>query len=761
MSRRSILIVLCISVQAMALSAGDLPMGSAPPPLDVPHMPSRLHAFVWRNWESVNLDRMAEVLGATVEQVAELGASMGLPPHQPVSDDQLARNYIAIIRRNWHLLNYEQLLTLLGWDADRLAHTLKEDDFLWIKLGLLKPACPPLRYAPPDEAAVARAAEIKALVQARFKDEIHQPGEPRFAFARTLSEPLPPASVHVVVPSDGEQPIRFLYAYCALFGDPLMDDAVDPYPEGLLQRLQQVGVNGVWLHVCYRQLAPSTEFPEFGEGWQTRLANLRKLVERGKRYGVKIYLYTNEPRAMPASFYEHRPEMKGVSENDYYAMCTSDPRVRRWLTEAVRHVFREVPGLGGAFTITCSENLTNCWSRGSIKECPRCSKRSAAEVIAEVNQAIAEGVRTGDPNAKTIVWDWAWRDAWSADIIARLPKDVYLMSVSEWDLPITRGGVSTKVGEYSLSAVGPGPRAQRHWELARQAGLKTMAKIQANCTWEISALPYLPVMNLVAEHCAGLAACNVDGMMLSWSLGGYPSPNLELVQAFNRRPVPSVPDALRELATRRYGPAAAPHAVTAWSMFSESFREFPYHGTVVYAGPMQVAPANLLHVKPTGYHSTMVGFPYDDLDNWRAVYPAAVYVGQFRKIADGWKEGLAAFKQVCESAQGDLELQNASQDWVLARAAWCHFASTANQADFIMARNALTEATPAAESQALRARMRELARKEMAIAREMFTLTRMDSRIGYEASNHYYYMPLDMVEKVINCDYVLKQLGDR
>ena len=37
------------------------------------------------------------------------------------------------------------------------------------------------------------------------------------------------------------------------------------------------------------------------------------------------------------------------------------------------------------------------------------------------------------------------------------------MSVSEWDMPIRRGGVDSVVGEYALSAIGPGPRATRHW----------------------------------------------------------------------------------------------------------------------------------------------------------------------------------------------------------------------------------------------------------------------------------------------------------
>ena len=95
-----------------------------------------------------------------------------------------------------------------------------------------------------------------------------------------------------------------------------------------------------------------------------------------------------------------------------------------------------------------------------------------------------------------------------------------------------------KIGEYSLSAVGPGPRATRHWELARQAGLKTAAKVQVNNSWELASLPYLPVMDLVAEHCHNLASLGVDGMMLSWSLGGYPSPNLDIAARFAVQPTP-------------------------------------------------------------------------------------------------------------------------------------------------------------------------------------------------------------------------------
>src|SRR5436309_415024 len=90
------------------------------------------------------------------------------------------------------------------------------------------------------------------------------------------------------------------------------------------------------------------------------------------------------------------------------------------------------------------------------------------------------------------------------ELILKLPRDTRLLSVSEWSIPIERGGVATEVGEYSMSVVGPGPRAAANWRRAKDAGVQSMAKTQFNNTWEISAVPYIPVANLVARHCAGL-----------------------------------------------------------------------------------------------------------------------------------------------------------------------------------------------------------------------------------------------------------------
>lgn len=737
MRYRAIILSMLAVIGTARVHAGeaDLPMGSAPAPLEVPHFPSRLHALVWRNWQLVPPGKLAQVVGATEEQITRLADSMGLPPAGNLPPDLGRRAYITIIRRNWHLLPYDQLLKLVDMTPEQLSFALREDDFLFVKLGNLKPKCLPIHYEEPDQAARERAAEIKALVEGRFGAILKRGGEPRFAFVDRLSSV--PADRRQTQRRQDEGP-RYLSSYFGTFGDPLADGAADSFPDGLLARLADSGVNGVWLHVVLRQLAPGgPDFPEFGQGWERRLANLRKLVERGKKFGIDVYLYTNEPRAMPVEFFARRPELAGVREGDYQTLCTSVPAVRRWVKDALAHVFREVPGLGGAFTISYSENLTNCASHGQKAGCPRCEKRSVAEILAEVNATVEAGVHQGDPAAKVIVWDWAWPDP---EPIKLLPTNVWFMSVSEWSLPITRGGIETTVGEYSLSAVGPGPRAVKHWAVARSRGLKTMAKVQLNNSWELSAVPFLPVTDLVARHCAGLAKQGIDGMMMSWSLGGFPSPNLLVAQRFARNPAADRESVLNDVAGSWYGAGQVKKVRAAWSAFSTAFSEYPYNGAVLYDAPQQCGPANLLYARPTGYRATMVGLPYDDVASWRGPYPPEVLAGQFAKVAEGWSKGV----QLWDTIEGEP----AARDRAHIRAAGLHFQSVANQVRFVLARDGNR-----------RDEMAGLLDAEAKLAAELLPLTLEDSRIGFESSNQYYYMPLDLVEKVINCDYIKTHLN--
>jgi hypothetical protein len=798
-------------------------------PVPEPHFPSRLYQFVWRNWDLANLDRMASVVDARPADLARLAKEMGLPPKRPLSSDYLRRIYITVIRQNWHLLPEEQLIALLGWDAAHFAFTLKEDDFLDHKLGLVKPACEPLRYRAPTAPERARASAMRANLARWIPGGVNSLGQSRFAFVGEISalEPGPgwrvqvpagnaalaaaaqrfrqggsdarvvevaldpsdtlgPGGFRIAPARDGARIVaaagrgaihalyhlrnlrqwpaeetvfaevwspRFLYSYFALYGDPLMQGDSAGLPDGYLDRAAAHGVNGVWIQGVLNTLAPSRAFPEFGPGWQTRLRNLRTLVDRAARYGLRVYLYLNEPRAMPAPFFATRPGVRGTPYQNTFAMCTSAPEVRDWLRESLGHVFAEVPDLGGIFTITMSENHTNCFSHGGAwgdrdpvaAACPRCSQRSGAEVIAELLGAMRDGVRAHSAAAEVMAYDWGWGAPLAQSLIPKLPQDTSVISISEWSQPVERGGVRTTVGEYSMSVVGPGPRAIANWKLAREHGLQAVAKTQFNNTWEMSAVPYIPVLPLVLDHCEHLTQAGVNGVMASWTCGGYPSPNLRAAAAYASTPRPPRAEILRAEAERLYGPDLAGEAIRAWEIFSDAFHSFPY-GVAIYVLPLQHGPANPLRLRPTKLAPGMILFPYDALQSWKGAYPPATVQSLLAELARRWSEGVAVLERIAGGAGKAAALELA-----IARTCHAHFESTANQVEFYVLRDQSATAP-------VRRRMLEIASRELELARRQYLVARDESRIAYEASNHYYYTPADLLEKMLNCQQVIEEL---
>ncbi|RYD34430.1 MAG: hypothetical protein EOP86_10995 [Verrucomicrobiaceae bacterium] len=705
-----------------------LPEGSAPEPVKFPHFPDRLHAFVWRNWALLPVERMALTVGAAPEDILALGKSMGLPDSAP-SKDALRRGALTIIRRNWHLLPYDQLLTLLGWTAEELAFTLREDDFFYIKLGSLKPRCPALKWSPPDDAAGRQAAWIREKVREHFPNTGELAGrDPLFAFAdRLAAMPEGDAGAGKASPAKENEPLRMCYSCFGLYGDPLLTPELDPYPEGLLLRLRQTGVNAVWMPALLSKLSPFPWDPSVSKDFEKRRESLRHMVARARRHGISIILYLNEPRMMPLSFFKERGHLKGVQSGDHAALCTSTPEVRDYLREAMAGLCAAVPDLGGFFTISASENPTHCWSHGAGASCPRCKSRTAAEVIGTLHQDLAAGITKAGGKQRLIAWDWGWGDAWAEQAIAGLPARAELMSVSEWSLPITRGGIASEVGEYCLSATGPGPRALRHWKAAQARGLRVIAKIQAALSWEFSAAPWLPVVHQAARHARNLREAGVNDLMLGWTLGGSPSPNFEALESGPEAPA------------RRRAEDQAPVLLTFWEKCSQAVQEFPFHISVVYQAPLQFGPSNLLWDAPTNYKAAMVGLAYDDLDSWRAIYPPEVFIGQLEKTAAGFQAAVTE----CRAAFPGGVPEPVRQELDFAETAALHWQSTANQSRFILARNGGAKSTESAQALILQA--------EITAAKRLHALQSTDARIGFEASNQYYYIPTDLVEKVLCC----------
>ena len=178
-------------------------------------------------------------------------------------------------------------------------------------------------------------------------------------------------------------------------------------------------------------------------------------------------------------------------------------------------------------------------------------------------------------------------------------------------------------------------------------------------------------------------------------------------------------------------------AYAAQKRMSEAFGEFPFHISVAYHAPQNFGPMAPFYAEKTGWNATMVGFPYDDLDGWRGIYPPEVLEAQFGKLVQGWREGGG----LLESSMGSsADFDDMAR---VAEAALCHFESAYNHIRFVRARNADDAAG-----------MRAAIASEKGAVRRLLSLRAQDSRLGYEASNHYFYTVNDLIEKCLQLDWL-------
>lgn len=700
------------------------------PPIDeskymlLPHFPTRLHAAVFRLWETVKAEQIAYGLDLPLKTINKVAGAMGLPAQKNM-DAWEKRGYLTTIRNVWHILPYDALLKVLNMTEGELATVFKDDDFFGYKLGDFKPRCEKIVEEPLSDAQIKQLEHIKSVMVREFSDMFS--GKPPFEFFDNDENEVK------IIESDG---IRMVFSYCGLYAKALDEDISLSYPEELLKRYAKMGINAIWLHVVLNQVTPFPFDEEYSKGYEKRQKRLRELVGLADKYGIKVYLYLNEPRCMPLEFFEDHPELLGHKTEFYGALCTSNRSVIDYLDSAVTALCEAVPGLGGFFLITASENLTNCKYRPD-SNCEKCKDRPTKDIISEIICTISNAAKRVDDKIRTIVWDWAWDPIMTKEereeCIASLPEDVIIQSTSEYQLKFEVGGICSEVDDYTMSKPGPGERAKEVWKKARMLGHEVCAKVQVNNTWECSTVAFLPVFDLIREHMINLKNEGVKHLMMSWTLGGYPSINFKVATECFKNPSEEEYD---KLLIEEYGKDAE-IVKRASKKFSEAFREFPFELYTAYLGPQNAGPSNLLYLKPSGFMPTMTCYAYDVLDEWRTIYPREVFREQFKKLSDKWREGLAEL-----DAMEDNEFKQA------AYTGYALFYSSYLQVDFLMNRDSGNGSE-----------MSEIAQKERKVAYDTYQLMLKNATIGYEAANHYYFNKGMLAEKVINCDYIIETLS--
>lgn len=317
-------------------------------------------------------------------------------------------------------------------------------------------------------------------------------------------------------------------------------------------------------------------------------------------------------------------------------------------------------------------------------------------------------------------------------LVKVLPDKICAMSNSEEWLSIQVGEVEYPLVDYTVSqsARAPGEYTRKFFAACDRTGLKKFAKIQLNTSWECCAAPFFPVFESNRRHIDNLLACGVDGLVLGWTLGGYPSPNMEYFATRYRSDGPSY----EEWISATYGEDAT-QIKRATKLLSDSFSKFPFTVNLLYNSPVNIGTANPFYNTKTGMQATMTGYPYDDIDDW--IYPFRLQdvIARFEEMCAGMDEALAE----TERTKGSRAVEWKECAEVLR----CNMKSTLNQMKYI--------SIPTPEVR------RQLIEAERELTERTLKLLLGNCALGFEASNHYYWDINLILEKLICLDAHLNE----
>ncbi|MDD2404006.1 MAG: hypothetical protein PHV75_08075 [Victivallaceae bacterium] len=540
------------------------------------------------------------------------------------------------------------------------------------------------------------------------------------------------------------------------------------YTDAELAKIADSGFNAVWIHGLLHSIVKTDDFPELGEYAAEHQQRLNELTERAAKYGIKVFIYMQPPRALLTThpIFKNHPEIAGQIESlqgcegdmvNVQALCTSHESVKKYLKNAAAKLAEKVPDLGGIIMITASEYPAHCWSRrGRMMDanghyqinpiaCPRCKDRKPGEVVNEVIQLMRDGIRSVNQDWKIIAWNWSWamyEDAPCENIIRNLPSDVILMADFE------RGGKRTILGkerimdEYSLGYAGPSKQFRDSSEIARLYNRQMMAKLQIGTTHELATVPNLPIIGNIYRKAVNVRKMGLAGFMGTWNFGNMITANTAALNHFLEENI-SDDQALelRKFAETYFPGCHAGNIAEAWDKFAEAMDFYPFSIPYLYVGPTNYAcilpmePAPLTG-KSSG-RSWLMDERGDDISNAIAGYTIDEIIEGFNCLTKIWGTGvelLAEGLANVPSAHAEEELDNA-------RVCYHLFKSTENFCKIFKIRsNWKAEKLPEYHA---------IAEAELKNLRLLLPLIEKDSRFGFHIEAFGYQFDAEQIKRKI------------
>src|SRR5262245_38166459 len=108
--------------------------------------------------------------------------------------------------------------------------------------------------------------------------------------------------------------------------------ALGAYTEDELYAIRDAGFDSIWLRGKLGDLMDSAVFPQLNQPQaDIRRQNLKELISRARRQDIGVWLYFNEPLALPSEhpFWSDHGDLRGAVQFDFdtqkevNALCTS------------------------------------------------------------------------------------------------------------------------------------------------------------------------------------------------------------------------------------------------------------------------------------------------------------------------------------------------------------------------------------------------------------------------------------------------------
>ena len=519
-------------------------------------------------------------------------------------------------------------------------------------------------------------------------------------------------------------------------------DDVDYYPDEYLNRLAHDGINALWLGASLRYLVKTPLVPEYGSDAEKRVQKLNSVVEKCRKYGIKVYLFAVDPASSYCNphLLNHPELMDDIEGAKWRLLCPSREKSVEYLRGAVKALFTSVPHLAGYINLTVGESLSTCASDGPVLNCRRCKAKfgTIGKTLAFVEKTIADAMHEASPDAKYISWTYEQRIWHIEDLkescLERDERVIHLQNFEDFGRPVQLGKPRVSY-DYWLSYVGPGKLFENTIAFNKEARRKTYAKIQVCSSHEISTVPYVTAPGILYDKYKYFYENGIEGVMQCWFFGNYPCLMNKAAGELAFMPFFGAKEQFLEHLAGVYWGSDAKTVAKAWLLFEEGYRNFPVNGAFEWLGPMQDSPVAPLHLKPIDRSMPSTWLATDAVGgdrigecmcNGHTHEEIMELVGM---MDSSWSSGMKLLDTVEDHGYTDRKEQRS-----VAKATSLIFRSGYNIIRFYYLRRLL--GIGSGDPTVILSEMEEIAKEEILNSEALIPICDGDNRIGYHSEAH-------------------------